>query len=492
MIQHPSFRGAFWALSVSLLYVVGCSAQPESTPQPVEMGRGVAASDPGVMVHLFEWRWDDVATECSEFIGPAGYRAVQVSPPTESAIVDGRPWYEKYQPVSYMLDNRSGDREAFGKMVSTCRDAGVDIVVDVILNHMTGVYEGVGSAGSRFSEYEYPGIYSYDDFHHCGTEGDEIQDWNDPVQLRECELVNLADLKTESAHIRTRLADYLKDLASLGVAGIRIDAARHVYPEDIQAILQEAEWSGYVVQEVADGAREGRIQAEYLGNGSVTEFRYGWSMAPEMRSGRLDRLHGEGSIWDQNVWVPSDKALVFVDNHDTQRKPDVITYKDGALYDLAQVFTLAYPYGKVRVMSSFEFEEERQGPPTTDGDTIAPVHLNGELNCEKGEWVCEHRRPAIVGAMQFRAATAGAESVTHWWTNGSSQIAFGRGDRGFVILNASTDELQGVFDTGMPEGEYCDRLSGPECSPISIASGGKLTLNIEPMSAMAIDVGIAR
>ncbi len=25
------------------------------------------------MVHLFEWKWDDIAAECERFLGPKGY-----------------------------------------------------------------------------------------------------------------------------------------------------------------------------------------------------------------------------------------------------------------------------------------------------------------------------------------------------------------------------------------------------------------------------------
>ena len=30
------------------------------------------------MVHLFEWKWDDIANECEQFLGPKGYAGVQV------------------------------------------------------------------------------------------------------------------------------------------------------------------------------------------------------------------------------------------------------------------------------------------------------------------------------------------------------------------------------------------------------------------------------
>lgn len=31
------------------------------------------------IVHLFEWKWNDIADECENFLAPKGYGAVQVS-----------------------------------------------------------------------------------------------------------------------------------------------------------------------------------------------------------------------------------------------------------------------------------------------------------------------------------------------------------------------------------------------------------------------------
>ena len=39
------------------------------------------------MVHLFEWKWDDIARECEEFLAPKGYAGVQVSPVNEHALI---------------------------------------------------------------------------------------------------------------------------------------------------------------------------------------------------------------------------------------------------------------------------------------------------------------------------------------------------------------------------------------------------------------------
>lgn len=31
------------------------------------------------IVHLFEWKWNDIAEECETFLGPYGYGGVQVT-----------------------------------------------------------------------------------------------------------------------------------------------------------------------------------------------------------------------------------------------------------------------------------------------------------------------------------------------------------------------------------------------------------------------------
>ena len=42
-----------------------------------------AEIDPSVQ--LFEWSWDDVSNECESFLGPKGFKSVQISPPVSNA-----------------------------------------------------------------------------------------------------------------------------------------------------------------------------------------------------------------------------------------------------------------------------------------------------------------------------------------------------------------------------------------------------------------------
>merc|ERR1712200_94067 len=78
-----------------------------------------------------------------------GFCGVQVSPPMEH--IQGGQWWTRYQPVSYKLESRSGNRGQFESMVQRCNAAGVIVIVDAVINHMTGHgASGTGTGGSGF------------------------------------------------------------------------------------------------------------------------------------------------------------------------------------------------------------------------------------------------------------------------------------------------------------------------------------------------------
>ena len=65
-----------------------------------------------------------------------------------------------------------------------------------------------GSAGSSFSYYQYPD-YSYDDYCIRSSMTYQITE-----EVQNCELVNLADLKTETADVLGKISSYLVDLVN--------------------------------------------------------------------------------------------------------------------------------------------------------------------------------------------------------------------------------------------------------------------------------------
>ena len=370
---------------------------------------------PTTFVHLFEWSWNDVATECETFLGPKGFAAVQVSPPNEH--ITGSQWWTRYQPVTYQLTSRGGSRTQFIDMVQRCNNAGVDIYVDAVINHMAAG-SGNGVAGSTFGNKQYP-FYGLQDFHSTCA----VNDYGNRWEVQNCELVGLADLDTDATYVQDTIAAYLNDLTNIGVAGFRLDASKHMPAGDIAAILSKVNGQPLIFQEVIDQGGEAISASEYTGNGLVTEFKYSVQLGNTFRNGKLSWLNNFGEGWG---FMPSYQAVVFVDNHDNQRghggAGNVITFEDGRLYDLANVFMLAYPYGYPKVMSSYDFHGD-----TDAGGPSVPVHHNGNLECYGNNWKCEHRWSYIAGGVDFRNNTNDNWNLTDWWDNGNNQIAFGRG-----------------------------------------------------------------
>src|SRR5262249_35417817 len=89
-----SSKGALMAKfrpSLSFLVLLAVSAVVVSG-RGQEPAQAKADANPGprdVIVHLFEWPWASVASECTNVLGPKGFGAVQVSPPQEHVVLPG-------------------------------------------------------------------------------------------------------------------------------------------------------------------------------------------------------------------------------------------------------------------------------------------------------------------------------------------------------------------------------------------------------------------
>ncbi|MBW4514778.1 MAG: alpha-amylase family protein [Timaviella obliquedivisa GSE-PSE-MK23-08B] len=453
-------------------------------------------------VHLFEWKWNDVAQECETFLAPNGYGAVQVSPPNEHAVIAeaNYPWWQRYQPISYRIKSRSGDRAEFAAMVARCHAVGVNVYADAVINHMAAISSGVGSAGTSFTRYNYPGSYEPKDFHTCRR---GISNYGDHDEVTNCELVGLPDLDTGANRVREKISDYLTDLVNLGVDGFRIDAAKHIKTKDLAAILRRVysnlrgvHSKPFIYQEVIDPGTEAVRKSEYYDNGQVTEFEYGKMVGEAFLGVEGQNLAQLEKLAESSRLMPSEKAIAFIDNHDKQRGHggggNYLTYKQGQIYNLANIFMLAYPYGIPQVMSSYNFTHSDQGPPSDSEGNTNSVYINGEANCFK-EWTCEHRWGAIARMVSFHNLSAN-QSLTHWWSNGGNQIAFGRGNIGFVVINREAQPLTQTFQTGLSSGFYCNVVvaNAIGCSPteeVKVNRRGQITLTVEGMNAIAIHKG---
>ncbi len=522
-----------------------------------------------VATHLFEWPWTDIGRECESYLGPAGFTAVQISPPVEHILGDS--WVTRYQPVSYRFESRSGSYLDFVDMVRRCRAAGVNVMVDAVLNHMAppvvftpkkdrgkacgrpvdtekeSTAKCMGWAGTEYESRNYPnGLngregnkYTPDSFHHY-SDNKQANCGLPPFSnnRRLCDMYGMPDLNTEDKEVQQHLGSYLFDLFEIGVNMIRVDAAIFIYPESLAQIILPFPWEFVVQEYYSELFNDAKTEEKALSIGAATEFSYGERMAQILfdsfndntwnnRSnhfGELLQLHQYGFSGcsyskECSSPYPTDKAMMFIDNHDQQRerwKPDPKgqppptspvcywdgrdiggcrpLYKHGQIYSLAMMFMILWPYGdprpSLRIMSSYEFETFHEGPPGVRPDSfhdspMSPVRCKQRPNDSPvtdvydkdklNPWVCEHRWAGISGCLRFRQFSNQSQEVHSQWDDGEGHIAFSLGKVGFAALSRGYNWYTGQGSnetiplkgrkTGLPQGCYCNLAEEPGAVP---------------------------
>nr|ATU82421.1 venom alpha amylase [Lethocerus distinctifemur] len=466
------------------------------------LGLGLATANPSPLlpdrtgiVQLFEWTFKEISEECKNFLGPYGYAGLQTSPVNEYAVLENRPWYERYQPVSYKIISRSGNDEQFKEMVKTCNNAGVRVFVDVVFNHMCGDVpnaHGIGGSPADPRNKFYPAVpYNSNNFHSSCS----IHSYQNAGEVRNCELVGLHDLDQSQSYVRNKIIDFLNHLVDLGVAGFRIDAAKHMWPQDLQYIYSQikslstdhgfkAGTRPYIYQEVIDLGGEGIKATDYTGFGSVVDFKYSREVSRVFAGfNKFKWLRTYGPSWGI---LPSDVCLAFIDNHDNQRDggKDILTYKRSREYKMANAFMLSWPHGTPRIMSSYDFNTRDQGPPHNSDYSISNVIRKPDMSCGGG-WICEHRWRQIYNMVAFSNAVKGTP-VTNFWDNDNNQIAYCRGNKGFIAFNGEYYDLNMPLQTCLPAGKYCDVISGTKLGN-GKCSGKAVTVNERGMARIIMD-----
>lgn len=312
----------------------------------------------GAIVEMFGWPHKEVMLECAQ-LAKAGYLGVKVYPSQEQ-VMSGEPfngvlnpWYFMYQPVSYRLQGRMGTRDELREMISTCRSLGVRVYADAVLNHMTGSGNDANpkhrnQAGSSCVQFgaknsslpagsspmytqgytyscgenthlppsqEFPAVpYGPTDFH-CER---VLNSWTDPLDLNAGWLTGLVDLNTEKDNVRERIADYLVDLLSIGFSGFRVDAAKHMRPEDLVAIFAKlkAKLGGSLPEdfitwwEVLLGG-----EADLLMCNAASGYNYGAGLEAQLKTAGLSVEEVQKlKIWNSGYPKEPNKGLAGCDS----------------------------------------------------------------------------------------------------------------------------------------------------------------------------------
>ncbi|XP_072161681.1 alpha-amylase A isoform X1 [Bemisia tabaci] len=433
------------------------------------------SEDRRVIVHLFEWPFDAIKEECKNVLGPQKFGGVLVAPIAENLLVQSsggvrRPWWEIYQPLSWNIQTRKGNEQQFKEMVEVCNKNNVRVYVDAVFNHAvgrvwggdSGDVVGVGGTHANTKTEDYPGLgYTEANFHKpCQM------NFNDKTSVRNCELGDLEDVNQTIPYVQDKIATFLNRQLDFGVAGFRIDAAKHMWPEDLRKIygmLKNVSVNGvpskgciWMLEVIDDN---GEYQGDYKNVGAEYDFECLKPITQVFKK-------GESSMSNINNCAKyprylSQKVVALTANQDTQRGtwPNGFSNSDSnGIQRGIDAFILAYTKEIPNIYSGYSYKNTNSGPPMDDSEKIT-----SPLNCTNG-WTCEHRFPPHQWIVKFFTNYVQDAPVENWqsnWDDGTElQAAFTRGKKGFAVFNADTKTLKHTFKVPLSPGVYCDLATG--------------------------------
>lgn len=123
---------------------------------------------------------------------------------------------------------------------------------------------------------------------------------------------------------------------------------------------------------------------------------------------------------------------------------------------------LAYPYGTIRMMSSYDFPCDNidKGPPMDEKEKIISVASQGNETCQNG-WICEHRWQPLVEMVKFRVNVFGT-TISKQKIFEPNTVGFCRKDKGFIVFSSSNFDclVENPVFVCVPPGKYCDVIAG--------------------------------
>lgn len=505
--------GCAVAVAAGALALSGCTAS--DAPQS-------AANVHDVGIDMSGQNWLSVGEACKTTLETDRIAWVRVSSPAASA--QGGTLQAIASPASYSLTSSLGSPAQFTRMVTTCKQAGVNVYATLVANNMAAA-DGTATDGTAYQKYSYPGLYTDADFHHCtpeqqamltaasapvpapigsptptptGTQTPAPSATPSADDIRtsywSCESDGRADLDTSNDEVRQKLRDYVKTLLSAGVSGLVIADADRIDPADINAFLDQVPSSTTVIAETgevpagipvtdADYATRAKVLSRALSHRIVAAAKQGDTVG-------VSRLTGEKEAAADGILSVSSAGST-----------DLLSEKDGADYRLATLLMLASEHGTPMLTAGPNAGADAPLPVTADG-TVADTRCSTDVE----GWSCPERDRAIQGMLEWRSAV-GSDRVLRRWDSGN-QLALSRGQRGFLAVNDSDETLTRTFVTGLPAGSYCDEIAngavGAESAsvspttkptatscgstPITVDANGNVRVEVPAHSAIAISV----
>lgn len=390
----------------------------------------------GAILQAWCWSFDTIKEKLPE-IKAAGYTAVQTSPIQECRIgennndysLDLRRWYYVYQPVDFKIGNyQLGTKEDLEELCTEAKKYGVDIIADVVINHMT-------------SEWNYikPNMQKREYFNTNWG----ITNWEDRYCLTNMALSGLWDLKTSSKDVQVIIRNFLQECTDIGVTGFRYDCAKHIelpedegFGSDFWPYITNND-SKFQLGEVLKGnTARYDMYSKYL---NVTAAEYGEVMQDAIKH----RDFSVNKLLDYRVGIDPDGVATWVESHDNFANDEM-----DSVWMTDEDIKLGWAAITAREKTTTVFFDRPLGAGGTDYDSRFPgLTQIGDAGSEL------YKDDEIVAVNFFRNAMEHEDEYMRNIYN-EKILMIERGSKGAVIINLNDNDVYIESETRLEEKCY--------------------------------------
>ncbi|WP_440770689.1 alpha-amylase domain-containing protein [Natronorubrum sp. DTA28] len=427
------------------------------------------AEDGTVAYQYFHAEWTDIEADVSR-LEEVGVDAIWIQQPARGKLdwddlsYDGEyGFYDEtspfgfrdphppvgYQPVDLTdLDSTLGTERELESLIETCHDHGIEVIVDVVLNHMA-------AADGPDGYVELPQFDRDEHFHDNGTLGEDCQLDGEAGEY-ECDLLGLPSFDVELSYVQNAHRDYLQRIADLGADGLRYDAAGHVWPwyfeSEINALADDLDlwrvgeiWD-YDIDRLLEFADTGMTVFDFPLYDAIVDAFEGGSMEGLSQDAANGVVHHDPSV-----------AVTFAQNHDTVGPGVEEDEPEGRAVELAEAFILAYAGMPMVYRSGPEDRTELDDEAFRNLVAVSQESAHGDVidrhvdydtyvferdgnllaGINKGGAAAEHTVETSWGDETLVDETGGGETVT---TDASGQVTIEIPSDGWVMYVPGEDD----------------------------------------------------
>jgi len=245
--------------------------------------------------------------------------------------VSPSPTYHKYDVTDYYsIDPQYGTMEDFELLIAECNSRNIDVIIDLVINHTSSKHPWFLSALEEIENKSEPRYRDYYNF----VEDRPGSGYYQTVGGLYYEAIfwsEMPDLNMDNEELREEISNIARFWLDKGVAGFRLDAAKHIYNSQGRNLefwtwfvdmCTEIKEDVFLVAEV--WSNEVEILPYYETGLALFNFTFSGhdgTISKHMRSGNGDSLASAIESFDREIRSrnPDGINCPFLSNHDTGR-----------------------------------------------------------------------------------------------------------------------------------------------------------------------------